>query len=302
MNHDVRVVAEGFRFPEGPSVGPDGDVFVVELAGGRVSRVTPGGEVTTFAELGGSPNGSAFGPDGNLYVCNGGGRWAAETSTGGTVGPADGESLIQRVTPDGSATALIASVEERPLNAPNDICFDADGGFWFTDPAWPDAGGETPPGAICWSDMAGNVVDAHIGLQFPNGLGVTDDGSTLIVAESRTNRLVAFPILDAGRLGEPRHFADLLGGFPDGLCFDVSGNVLCAGHGAGSVVVYSPEGGPPIETITFDDADITNVCFGGPDMTTLYVTESDGGRLVRVERDVPGMTLFPDRAGRGGGV
>ncbi|MDW3220902.1 MAG: SMP-30/gluconolactonase/LRE family protein [Acidimicrobiales bacterium] len=301
MTSGVEVVATGFRFPEGPSVAPNGDIVVVELAGGRVSRVTPDGEVSTFAVLGGSPNGSAFGPDGNLYVCNGGGRWAAETSTGGSVGPADGDSLIQRVTPDGRATALIAAVGDRPLNAPNDICFDADGGFWFTDPAWPDHTGETPPGTICWSDTDGRVVDAHTGLEFPNGLGVTPDGATLIVAESRTNRLVAMAILGPGRLGEPRHFADLPGGFPDGLCFDAEGNVLCAGHGAGSVVVYPAAGGAAIETITFDDADITNVCFGGPDMTSLFVTESDGGRLVRVEREVPGMVLFPDRVLRAGG-
>lgn len=301
MSQTVRVVATGFRFPEGPSIGPDGAVYVVELAGGRVSRVTPDGEVSTFVELGGSPNGSAFGPDGDLYVCNGGGRWAAETSTDGTVGPGDGDSLIQRVTPDGHATTLVAAVGDRPLNAPNDICFDADGGFYFTDPAWPGPDGTTPPGTICWSDTDGNAVDAHTGLEFPNGLGVTPDGTTLIVAESRTRRLVALPILGPGRLGDPRPFADLPGGYPDGLCFDTAGNVLCAGHGASSVVVYGPHGGPAIETITFDDADITNVCFGGPDMATLYVTESDGGRLVSVEREVPGMVLFPDRSRSGGG-
>jgi gluconolactonase len=124
---------------------------------------------------------------------------------------------------------------------------------------------------------------------------VTPDGETLIVAESQSNRLVALPILGPGRLGDPRPYAELPGGFPDGLCFDAVGNVLCAGHGASSVVVYGPHGGPPIETIRFEDKDVTNLCFGGPDMTTLYVTESDAGRLVRLTRATPGMVLFPDR-------
>jgi sugar lactone lactonase YvrE len=108
-------------------MAPNGDIFVVELAGAKVSRVTPDGAVTTFAELGGSPNGSAIDPDGHLYVCNGGGRWAAETSTGGINGLGDSNSLIQRVAPDRTATTLISRVGERRLNAPNDICFDPDG-------------------------------------------------------------------------------------------------------------------------------------------------------------------------------
>ena len=295
MTARATVLATGLRFPEGPSVGPEGDVYVVELAGGRISRVSTDGSVSIFAHLSGSPNGSAFGPAGYLYVCNSGGRWAPEMSTDGASGPGDGESLVQRVAPDGTAITLIDSVGGRPLTAPNDICFDPDGGFWFTDPAWPDERGVTPPGTVCWSDIDGHAVDAHTGLEFPNGLGISPDGTELIVAESRTHRLVAFPILGPGRLGPLRPFAELPGGFPDGMCFDADGNVLCAGHGASSVLVYGPGGGLPIETIAFDDGDVTNVCFGGPDMTTLYVTESDVGRLVSIQYDSPGMVLFPDR-------
>lgn len=299
MTHVVRgeqVLATGFRFPEGPSVGRDGQVYVCELAGRRVSRAAPDGTTEVFADLGGSPNGSAFGPDGHLYVANGGGRWAAEASTGGKEGPADSPGLVQRVAPDGTFSTLVAEIDGVPLNSPNDLCFDPEGGLWFTDPRWPDEHGGVPPGTICYTNLEGQAVRAHTGLIFPNGLGVTDDGATLIVAESTTYLLHAFPILGPGRLGSPREFADLgEGALPDGLCFDRDGRVLCAGHGAAAVFVFPPEGGTLEERVVLGDKDVTNLCFGGPDMTTLYITESDSGRLVTLEWDTPGMVLFPDR-------
>lgn len=294
---DETVVAAGFRFPEGPSLGLDGALYVVELAGRRVSRVDLAtGERSTLAELGGSPNGSAFGPDGRLYVCNSGGRWAPEASTGGEPGPGDGPGLVQRVSLDGRSATLIEEIDGVPLNGPNDICFGPDGGFWFTDPSWPDGEGAIGPGTVCYGRRDGSTVRCHTGLLFPNGLGVTGDGSTLVVAESGTFKLHAFPILGPGELGAPSELAALPeGAIPDGLCFDARGRVLCAGHGASSIYVVPAGGGEPEAVIGMDDEDVTNLCFGGPDFRTLYVTESDSGRVVRVEWEERGMVLFPDR-------
>jgi gluconolactonase len=297
-----RVLADGFAFPEGPSAGPDGDVYVVELAGGRVTRVEPDGTKHLFASLGGSPNGSAFGPDGCLYVANGGGRWAAETCTGNQWGPADGPGLVQRVRPDGSFETVVAEIDGQPLSAPNDICFAPDGGYWFTDPSWPDASGVVGPGSICYVGPDGIAVRAHTGLRFPNGLGVTAAGDTLIVAESTTFLLQAFPIRGPGRLGPPERFGALdQGALPDGLCFDDEGRVLCAGHGASALYVFPPGGGEPEEVVPLDDRDITNVCFGlGSRSRTLYVTESDVGRLVTLDWRTSGMVLHPARSPAGG--
>lgn len=295
MMREIEVVASGFRFPEGPAVGPNRDIYLVELAGGCVSRVSSTGRVERFADLGGSPNGAAFGPDGSLFVCNGGGRWAPERSTGGAAGEGGAPSLIQRVSLDGVGEDLVSEIDGVLLDSPNDLCFDPLGAFWFTDPKWPDEHGEIGPGAICWSDVEGQAIRAHVGLAYPNGLGVTPDGTALIVAESQAHRLVRFPIEGPGLLGEPEPFAPLSAGFPDGLCFDVEGRVYCAGHGAGAVFVYAPDGGEAIDVIEFEDRDVTNVCFAGEDMQWLYVTESDGGRLVRVRNEIPGFVLFPDR-------
>jgi len=295
-----RVVATGLSFPEGPSMGSDGSIFVVELAGRRVTRVQPDGAKETFATIEGSPNGSAFGADGALYICNNGGRWAAETSTDGKWGPGGYPASIQRILPDRTTETVVRAIDGVALNSPNDICFGPDGGFWFTDPIWPDEHGVCAPGDLGYARPSGEAVRIHTELEMPNGLGVTDDGSTLLVTASRTFTVHAFPILGPGRLGKPHLFASLDNGvFPDGICFDVAGRVLCAGHGGSLIYVFSSSGELE-DKIDMEDIDVSNLCFGGPDNRTLYVTESDMGRVAAIEWHTTGMTLFPAR-GVGGG-
>ena len=197
-----RVVATGLSFPEGPSMGSDGSILVVELAGRRVTRVQPDGAKETFATIEGAPNGSAFGADGALYICNNGGRWAAETSTGGKWGPGGYPASIQRIWPDSTIETVVSAIDGVALNSPNDICFGPDGGFWFTDPIWPDERGVCAPGDLAYAQPSGEAMRIHTELEMPNGLGVTDDGSTLLVTASRTFTIHAFPILGPGRLGQ----------------------------------------------------------------------------------------------------
>jgi gluconolactonase len=226
---------------------------------------------------------------------NNGGRWAAETSTGGHWGPGGFPASIQRILPDGTIETVVSEIDGVALHSPNDICFGPDDGFWFTDPIWPDERGVCAPGDLGYARPSGEAVRIHTDLEMPNGLGVTDDGSTLLVTASRTFTIHAFAILGPGRLGEARLFAALDHGvFPDGICFDVAGRVFCAGHGGSLIYVFSAEGVLEAK-IEMDDKDISNLCFGGPENRTLYVTESDMGRVVAIEWPTPGMTLFPQR-------
>lgn len=276
------VVATGLQFPEGPTFDRDGNLYITEIQGGQISRIAAGGTVAVFAETGGGPNGAAFGPDGDLYVCNNGG---------------DEPGWVERIAPDGTITRLFSEVDGRPLTSPNDLAFDAHGNFYFTDPV----PGRPEPGApqagsVCFADGEGNVKRLVTDFAFPNGIGVTDDGKTLIVAESMTFKLHAFEIREPGVLGEPREFGFLGdGNIPDGFAFDEAGNVLCCGFRSSQIHVFPPGGGEKIATIDFDDDRVTNVCFGGPDFSTLFVTESGSGRVVSLQWERPGMVLFPDR-------
>ena len=134
----IREMASGLQFPEGPIAMSDGSVVLVEIARGTLSRVMPDGRVHVVADLGGGPNGAAIGPDGAVYVCNNGGfRWATEVDgTHRPIGQAADYSggRIERVDLNtGRFERLYDTVEGLALRGPNDIVFDAHGGFYFTD-------------------------------------------------------------------------------------------------------------------------------------------------------------------------
>src|ERR1700759_2580699 len=135
---NVRVLATGLEFPEGPVVMPDGSVVLVEIRGRRLTRVFPDGRKETVAEIPGGPNGAALGPDGKMYICNNGGfSW---TPTRGTMMPGAPEpheyigGSIQRVDlPSGKVETVFDKCGEHPLKGPNDLVFDRHGGLWFSD-------------------------------------------------------------------------------------------------------------------------------------------------------------------------
>jgi gluconolactonase len=133
-------------------------------------------------------------------------------------------------------------------------------------------------------------------LQHPNGIGLTPDGKTLLVAETFAGSLCAFPIQRPGELGERKPFGTLPSGYyPDGFCLDAEGYVLVCGALGGGIVVFDPNG-DQAEVIPCTDKMVTNVAFGGPGYSTLYITESGLGRVVAQEWLRRGLVLFPDRA------
>src|SRR5215212_9313767 len=121
------VVTTDLEFPEGPVALPDGDVLVVEVRGGRLTRVHPDGTKDVVADVGGGPNGAAIGPDGAAYVVNNGGfAWMKPPEFSG--------GWVDRVDLDtGEVTRLYDTCDGERFVGPNDIVFDAEGGFWFTD-------------------------------------------------------------------------------------------------------------------------------------------------------------------------
>ncbi len=136
---EFREIAQGLHFPEGPVVLADGSVLVVEIRSEQLTRIHPDGRIQQVASIPGGPNGAALGPDGAVYICNNGGFAFGEIEEFGItipIGPAPNyrTGSIERVDlANGDVTTLYDCAGDVPLRGPNDIVFDADGGFWFTD-------------------------------------------------------------------------------------------------------------------------------------------------------------------------
>lgn len=290
---DIRKLASGLRFPEGPVIGPDGALYVVELGGGEVRRVDADGGHHSVASLGGSPNGQAITADGTHIVCNNGGVHPPAPSTGGQPGAGGATPAIQRVPADGASTVLIDQIDGAALNAPNDVCLDGAGGFWFSDPSWEFADdGMAAPGYVCYGTVDGGARRAHHGLRFPNGVALDASGTVLYVTESSTGDVWAFPIEAPGVLGEPRRFASCgNGALPDGLAVDSSGQVLVAGHGTGKIHVFAPDGTARAPVEVGAQHGLSNLCFGGDDRCRLVITAASTGQVLEATWAVPGLAL-----------
>jgi gluconolactonase len=305
---EMRVVATGLEFPEGPLVLPDGDLLVTEIRGGRLSRVTPDGTVSVFAVTGGGPNGAAIGPDGAIYVAqNGGFTWTERVSaTTGQKALFPGErppdyigGQIQRVSADGAeVTTLYRDCDGEPLKGPNDLVFDREGNFYFTDHG-KTYGRQRDRTGVFYASPDGRMIREIIfPLEAPNGVGLSPDGKTLYVAETPTGRVWAFELNGPGEVGRRHVLATVPGAPPlgvaycDSLCVDAEGNVLVATIVNGGITSIAPDGSR-IEHTPCPDPLTTNACFGGPDLRTLYVTLSTRGELIAFDNwPAPGLPLF----------
>jgi gluconolactonase len=303
-----RPFATGLRFPEGPIAMPDGSVLAVEVKGGTLARCRPGGVVDIVAELNpagfGGANGAAVGPDGAVYVCNNGGFYWSQRNglavptnfeTGSNIPDVYEGGWINRVELDtGRSSVLYRECVGARFTGPNDIVFDSAGGFWFTD-LGKSHERTIDKGGVYYARIDGSRVERKVWPMWtPNGVGLSPDESTLYVAESMTGRLWAFDLTGPGTVkpAERGHggrcLANTLGHF-DSLAVEAGGNIVVAAIGDGLCVV-TPDGSD-VHYVTMPDPMTTNVCFGGPDRRTAYVTLSGSGQLLEVEWPRPGLTL-----------
>lgn len=302
----IREIASGLQFPEGPVAMDDGSVLLVEIARGSLSRVTPDGRVQVVAQLGGGPNGAAIGPDGAVYVCNNGGfAWTqADDCLRPNGQPADySGGRVERVNlRTGRCERLFDSVAGLALRGPNDLVFDAQGGLYFTDLGKTrahdmDRGGVyyAPPGVHGAQVIARPVMT-------PNGIALSPNGQTLYVAETEAARLWAFDLDGPGRVrpqGWPSpHGGRMLTAAPgghyqrfDSMAVDALGNLYVATLLHGGLTIVAPDG-RLCSHVPLPDRYTTNLCFGGPDLRTVYVTLSGVGKLIAIDDwPVPGLPL-----------
>jgi gluconolactonase len=301
---EVTDVATGLFFPEGPVWMPDGTLYVTQLGGGCITRVSPDGTASVLSQNGGSPNGLAIGPDGMLYVCNSGG-WDFHEVLGmhipATDLPADHSGgRIERVDPaTGSVEVLYTECDGRPLIGPNDIVFDAQGGMWFTDHGRNEGRVHHLGGLYYAATDGSSIREVVFPVESPNGIGLSPDGTRLYVAETHTGRVKAWPVTAPGELDTtsllPGVGGELVHGFAgnqllDSLAIDADGNVVVATLVTGALSVVAPDG-ELLEQWVLGDPMVTNVCFGGPGLTTAYATCSATGRLVTFEYPRGGLAL-----------
>jgi gluconolactonase len=258
---------------EGPACDVAGNVYVVNLKingdgpdkNGDIARVTPEGKVEVFIDLPSKSigNGIVFDKKGLMYVAD-----------------YNGHNVL-RIDPNTKKIEVFA--HEPAMNQPNDLAIAADGTIYASDPNWGKGTGQL------WkvgTDGKATKIAGDMGTT--NGIDVNPDGKTLYVNESVQRNVWAFPIKADGTLGDKRlvkKFDDH--GF-DGMRCDVDGNIYITRYGKGTVVKLSPEG-QVLKEIDVLGKQPSNICFGGPDGRTAYVTEVEHRRVVQFRVDQPGL-------------
>jgi gluconolactonase len=307
----LREIAGGLGFPEGPVVLGDGSVLVVEIARGTLTRVTSDGKLQVVATLGGGPNGAAIGPDGAVYVCNNGGFEWTRDSNGylRPVGQARDYSggRIERVQlSTGHVERIYDQVDGLLLRGPNDLVFDQSGGFYFTDLGKIRAD-EIDRGAIFYARPDHRTVHALARpVTTPNGIALSPDGRVLYYAETEGARLWAFNLMEPGRaIREPwpsPQGAKMLAASPggqwqrfDSMAVGSDGHICVATLLHGGISVFAPDGAF-LRHVPLPDPFTTNICFGGADMCTAFITLSATGKLIAIDDwPSPGLPLHFSR-------
>ncbi len=250
---------------EGPACDAQGNIYAVNLAKQQtIGKVTPDGKAAVYVELPGKSvgNGIRFDRKGVMYVAD------------------YVNHNVLRVDPKTRAVTVFA--HEDRMHQPNDLAIAPDDTLYASDPNW--GKGE---GQIWRIDRKGKVTLAASKLGTTNGIEVSPDGKTLYVNETVQRKVWAFAIAKDGGLSGKR----LLIEFPDhgfdGMRCDVDGNIYITRHGKGTVVAVSPAG-KVLREIDVLGSKPSNICFGGPDGRTAYVTEVDHRRLVQFRVDRPG--------------
>ena len=294
--HQITEITTGLQFPEGPIAMPDGSIIVVEIQRGTVSRVSPEGSIEVIATPGGGPNGAAIGPDGACYICNNGGfEWHERNSL---VFPGDQPNdysggRIERVDlSSGEVNVLYTECNGNPLRGPNDIVFDRQGGFWFTDHGKNRPRDKDRTGVYYATIDGQHIREVIFPMEAPNGIGLSPAEDQLYVAETPTGRLWSFDISEPGVIDGARRMLAQIPDYHmfDSLAVDAEGNICVATLITVGITVHSPDG-ERAQLIEMPDILTTNICFGGEDLKTAYITLSSTGSLVSIPWHCAGLPL-----------
>ena len=260
---EVELLADGFKFTEGPASDAQGNVLFTDQPNDRILRWGTDGKLSTFLQPCGRSNGLSFDRQGNLWAC------------------ADQKNELWCIDPSGEVRVVVKEHQGKFLNGPNDLWIRPDGGLYFTDPFYKrpywNRGPQEQPGECVYylAPDRQSLLRVADDLVQPNGVIGTPDGKTLYVADIRAKKTYAYEIRPDGTLANKRLFCEL---GSDGMTIDSEGNVYLTGNG---VTVFDPSG-KQIEHIAVDAGWTANVSFGGKDRRTLFITASEGLYAIRM--------------------
>jgi len=252
---ELQKIAGGFTFTEGPASDARGNVFFTDQPNDRILEWSIDGKLSTFLQPSGRSNGLCFDHDGNLISC------------------ADLNNQLWQISPEKKITVLIHNYDGKLLNGPNDVWVRPDGGIYITDPLYKrdywNRGPMEQPGERVYflaSDHK-NLRPVVEDMKKPNGIIGTPDGRTLYVADIGAGATYQYTIQPDGSLTNKRLFCNM---GSDGMTIDNEGNLYLTGNG---VTIFN-KAGQQIEHIPVAEAWTGNICFGGKDRQTLFITAS----------------------------
>jgi gluconolactonase len=253
----AELVGDGFKFTEGPTVDSQGNVYFTDQPNDRIVRWTVDGKLSDFLKPAGRSNGMYFAPDGKLLAC------------------ADEKNELWEIDSLGQHKVLLRDFEGNKLNGPNDLWVDRNGSIYFTDPYYQRPWWEhnKPPQrkqSVYRADPDGsNLICVDDALVQPNGIIGDSDKKLLYVADIGDKKTYRYKISNDGQLLDRQVFCRQ---GSDGMTIDSQGNVFLTG--SAGVYVYNSDG-ELIETIAVPKPWTANVCLGGNDRKTLFITASD---------------------------
>lgn len=252
----LRQVSSQFTFTEGPAVDKKGAVYFTDQPNDKIWKYDTDGTLSLFMDKTGRSNGLYFSKEGNLIAC------------------ADQHDELWSISPSRNVTVMMTNFQGHRLNGPNDLWIDPKGGIYFTDPYYQrDYWDRTKPdidGQKVYYLPRGKKepVPVDSDLMQPNGIVGTPDGKTLYVADIRANKTYKYQISADGSLTNRQLY---VAQGSDGMTLDVQGNVYLSGKG---VTVYDPTG-KRMGNIPVPSNWVGNLCFGGKDRKTLFITASE---------------------------
>ncbi|MDZ4066879.1 MAG: SMP-30/gluconolactonase/LRE family protein [Tabrizicola sp.] len=258
---------------EGPAFDREGNLYCVDIPNGRIFRVNPSGDFTLVVEYDGWPNGLSIHRDGRIFV-------------------ADYKNGIMVLDPvSGAIEPYLTRFGVERFKAVNDLVFASNGDLYFTDQGT--TGLHDPTGRL-FRLLANGRLECILNiLPGPNGVVLNDDETQVYVATTRTNCIWRVPLTEAGEPIKVGIFLYLSGGGgPDGLALTRDGGLAVAHVGLGCAWIFSKLGEPLYRVKSPIGNFVTNLAFGGPDGTSLFITEGSSMSILRADLPIAGKATF----------